>query len=258
MDQPSVCPTEHRAALADLSRLNALSLSVRPLWRALVQLSAGASLQRPLRVLDLACGAGDGALRLAELAKRHQIPMTIHGCDCSATALSVARENALRASTPHAEFFALDVLNDPLPRDYDVIACSLFLHHLSDNEAPRVLRAMTLAAQRAVLVSDLLRTRLGYALCWAATRALSRSKIVHIDGSRSIRAAFSTEELHDLIQTANLKGATVTYHWPERFLLTWERLRPMRPAGMTAFPPHVADGFSGSSTSGGFRSTSAR
>jgi hypothetical protein len=39
----------------------------------------------------------------------------------------------------------------------------------------------------------------------------------------SVRAAFSTEAIRTLAQTAGLQPVTIQCHWPQRFLLTWER-----------------------------------
>jgi hypothetical protein len=60
-------------------------------------------------------------------------------------------------------------------------------------------------------------------LACAGTRLLSRSPVVHVDGPRSVAAAFTPAEALDLAQRAGLTGATVVRRWPCRFLLTWRR-----------------------------------
>ena len=92
MDQPGLSESEHAQALTGLRRVNSLSSSVGHLWSALRSLAEKRSSQTPLRVLDLACGGGDVAIRLALKARRSQIPMEIDGCDMSPTALKIARE----------------------------------------------------------------------------------------------------------------------------------------------------------------------
>lgn len=227
MDQPGLAATEHRRALAALRRINWFSRSNGELWNQLQRLVKDRDLQdcnqnQPLRVLDIACGGGDVAIRLATRAKRRGLHITIHACDISKTALSVAADAARRARLTNMEFFQLDVLNESIPNGYDVLMCSLFLHHLSDADGQRVVGAMSRAAQKAVLIDDLLRTKLGYALCWIGCRILTRSRIVRVDGPLSIRAAYSLPELERLIDNCGLHGATIKRHWPERFLLAWE------------------------------------
>src|SRR5439155_9017041 len=96
---------------------------------------------------------------------------------------------------------------------YDVVMCSLFLHHLSDEQAPVLLRAMADAAGSLVLINDLRRSRLGYTLAWLGCRLLTRSPIVHVDGPRSVAAAFSPEEALRIAERAGLHGATISRHW---------------------------------------------
>ena len=222
MDQPGLAIAEHRRALRALTRVNWLSRSVSELWKELHRLARKFDQRQPLRVLDIACGGGDVAVRLATRARRLGVPITFHGCDISETALSVAAESAQQADLTEIEFFRLDVLNEPIPEGYDVIMCSLFLHHLSDADGERVVRDMSLAARKAILIDDLLRTKLGYALCWIGCRILTRSRIVRIDGPLSVRAAYSLPDVKSLVDRCGLTGATITRHWPERFLLAWD------------------------------------
>ena len=224
MDQPGLSEVEHSAALAALGRVNFLSFSVARLWTALRSLAASDLAQRPLVVLDLACGGGDIAIGLASRARRRKIPLTIHGCDFSPTAVRIANEASQRSGLADLKFFRLDVLKEPLPLGYDVIMCSLFLHHLDQGDAQRLITGMAAAARRAVLIDDLLRTAFGYALCGVGCRILTRSRIVQTDGPRSVKAAYSLDEVRGLVAQCGLQRARIKRHWPERFLLTWERL----------------------------------
>ena len=112
---------------------------------------------------------------------------------------------------------------DPIPAGIDVVLCTLFLHHLTESDAVALLQRMRVAARRAVVVSDLRRTRLGAALTWAGCRMLSRSEVFRVDGMRSVAAAFSTDEARSLAAAAGLSGARVFHVWPQRWLLTWRK-----------------------------------
>jgi hypothetical protein len=82
---------------------------------------------------------------------------------------------------------------------------------------------MAAAARRAVLVCDLHRSWLGYSLAWVGCRLLTRSPIVHVDGPRSVEAAFAVSEIAALAGRSGLDGAVITQHWPERWLLAWRK-----------------------------------
>ena len=54
-------------------------------------------------------------------------------------------------------------------------------------------------------------------------RVLSRSPVVHVDGPRSARAAWTVTELRGLAERAGLAGASVERRLPCRMLLDWSR-----------------------------------
>ena len=222
MDAPSLAPARRAHALKALARVNALSGVAQRVWTEILELqNAGAP--ATLRVLDIACGGGDVVVSLARRAARSGLDLEAHGCDVSPLALEVARKNAERAGI-QAQFFELDALRDEIPQDYDLVCCSLFLHHLDEQDAIALLGAMAEGARRAVLVQDLRRTVTGYLLALGVLRVISRSQVAHVDGPRSVEGAFSLEEARELARRAGLDGVRVEACWPQRFQLTWRRV----------------------------------
>lgn len=219
MDDPALDTFSHARALHGLRRINTITNSYRALWNPIRELARKSS--RPLRVLDVACGGGDTLLALAKQANREKLRLEFIGLDISPTATSLASERL--SSSPLPCWFVIgDALSQDYPRDCDVIFCSLFLHHLTDARAQTLLQRMSRAAGELVLVSDLLRTKTGYAYAYLGTRLLSRSRIVHVDGPRSVEAAFSQAEIEQLASAAGMKAFSVKRFWPERFLLSWQ------------------------------------
>ncbi len=221
MDQPDLDPKRHVHALQGLARINWISSSDRILWGPL-QALAKRHPGRPLRVLDIATGGGDVPIRLWRRVQRSGLNIELHAADISPVALDYARGKAEEAGAD-IQFSRLDILNNPLPDDYDVLMSSLFLHHLSTDEALVLLTRMGQATRRMVLVNDLLRSRVGYTAAWLGTRALSTSKVVHFDGPLSVEAAFTMAEARALADQAGLLGARMSWRWPWRFLLEWSK-----------------------------------
>jgi 2-polyprenyl-3-methyl-5-hydroxy-6-metoxy-1,4-benzoquinol methylase len=219
MDDPCLESGHLRHALRGLSRLNLLSGSARILWPSIVELARRE--KGPLRVLDLASGGGDVPLGLWRRARRAGVDIEFHGVDVNPRAVRFAREQAGQAGAP-LRFDALDVLNEPLPDGFDIVLSSLFLHHVPDHQAVHLLTKMRRAARRILLINDLARSVRGLALAHAASRLFTTSDVVHTDAPRSVRAAFTVEEMRELARRAELKGAEVSRRWPFRLLLTWE------------------------------------
>ena len=218
MDDPALGAAEHRHALAGLARLNRVSASARLAWEP-VKRVARAMRGGPVRVIDAACGAADGTIRLACAARKAGITARWTACDVSECALETARKAAARERVELATV-RVDLLRAPLPPGHDLAICSLFLHHLDRADAVGVLASMRAAAPSGA-VSDLDRTRTGLALAWAASRALSRSRVVHFDAPASVRAAWRPEEALEMARTAGIADARVRRAWPERWVLTW-------------------------------------
>ncbi len=221
MDLPDLEPHRHTAALRGLARINWWSGSARILWPSILILAR--RIPGTLRMLDVATGGGDVPIRLWQKARRAGLSLEVVGCDRSSFAVEYAKEQAQQA---HAEvqFLELDALKDSLPGNYDIVTSSLFLHHLGEEQATSFLERLSTAAQKMVLINDLLRSRLGFALAYAGTRVLTRCEVVHVDGPRSVEGAFTVEEVSQLARRAGLAGATVSKRWPCRYLLKWERL----------------------------------
>jgi SAM-dependent methyltransferase len=169
-------------------------------------------------VLDVATGSGDVPKKLAARAKRAGIPLEITGCDRSPTAIEEASRERC-----DVRFFVHDALRDRLPTDFDAVTCSLFLHHLSEDDAVALLANMENAARHLILVNDLERSRFNYCAVWAACRLLTRSRVVRFDGPASVRSAFTPKEALALADRAGLHGATAASKFPCRFLLSWRR-----------------------------------
>src|SRR5262249_21024325 len=159
--------------------------SARLLWRALRDYRSTS-----LRLIDVASGAGDVPVRLWRRARRAGRDWHVRGCDLSPLAVDYARARAERARAA-GSFFVHDALAEPFPADCDAATCSLFLHHLDDDQACLLLRRLagldgSTTRPRLVLVHDLTRSRTGLLLAHVAGQLLTRSDVVHTDGPRSV------------------------------------------------------------------------
>jgi SAM-dependent methyltransferase len=223
MDQPGLPPAEHDRALTGLARINFFSRSANILWPALIDLAR----DRPrLRVLDVATGAGDLPLRLWQRARRHGLDWQVAGCDISPQAVEHAEQRAHQAGAT-VSFFVHDVLAGPPLPPADAVTCSLFLHHLAEDDARALLRRLARPddpeGPAVVLVNDLERSWPGLLLAHVGTRLLTRSRVVHFDGPCSVESAFTLGEAQRLAERAGLSGVRVTRRWPCRWLLEWRR-----------------------------------
>lgn len=227
MDQPDLDRERLNCALRGLSRLNRWSGSAANLWPVLrhlamqLQLTDQLDCPKPvtLRILDLATGAGDNPIRLALKARKENLPMQFAGCDVNPHSIEFASRRAQEADAD-IDWFVRDVLTDELPAGYDVIMCSLYMHHLSNDQAAYLLGQMWQAASRTIMVCDLVRSRYGLWLATAASWILTRSNVVQTDGPISVRAAYTIHEFTNIANKAGLLEYRLQRRWPARFLFT--------------------------------------
>lgn len=222
MDAPSLDPALHRQALAGLRTLNWVTCSVAIVWPSILRV-AQASPERVVRVLDVACGGGDVACGVMQRARAAGVNVQVDGCDLSITAIAASQELANQMGFADAKFLSTDVLKDQLPAGYDVVMCSLFLHHFDDPQTLQILQSMRSATENLLLISDLHRSTWGFFLAWVGCHLFSRSAIVHLDGPRSVEGAYTCQEFVALAKEAGLEGCQLSRHWPERFLLEWRK-----------------------------------
>ena len=215
MDDPALSRTEHEHALVGLSRLNFFSGVIGGMYR---QVTRFAVADRPLKVLDIASGSGDLPVAWAQRARKNGLNLDITATDISAVAVD---EQQQRAKSAGVEIRSLqsDCFAEELPGGFDVVTCSLFMHHLTEQQSIDLLRAMRKASDNAVVVCDLDRTRLNYAIVGFASQALTRSHVVHTDALLSVKNAYTKAEFAALAQTALGHSVSVKTMFPSRFLM---------------------------------------
>ena len=111
MDQAGLDAGKHCQALHGLERINFWSGSVRILWTPLYRLALSLRPQ-PLRILDIATGAGDLPAGLWRKAHRAGLEWRIEGWDISPVAVDYAHTRAARRGAD-VRFEVHDALFEP-------------------------------------------------------------------------------------------------------------------------------------------------
>jgi 2-polyprenyl-3-methyl-5-hydroxy-6-metoxy-1,4-benzoquinol methylase len=237
MDDPNLASAEHVAALRGLRRVHQLTGTVGRLWQPMNRLISTQRLKQ-LSVLDVGCGDGWILRQLWKRARRAGCDLQLQGCDFSLRALDLCQQACEREAIP-IRVHKLDVTREALPGPVDVVVNSMFLHHFADGEVQQLLAQFDSTARRLWIMEDLVRSSLGYGLCVAGVRALTRCRVVHVDGPLSVKAAFTLPEMEQLLQRAKIQTARLVKCWPERMLIT----RWVDPS--TTAPNHQREGHGG-------------
>jgi ubiquinone/menaquinone biosynthesis C-methylase UbiE len=104
--------------------------------------------------------------------------------------------------------------------EFDYVICSLFTHHLLDEQVVQVLGEMSRVAKRRIFVIDLHRHPVAYFLYTTVAKLILHSRLVRHDGALSILRGFKSGELLELAQRAGLRDIWIERHFPYRLVLS--------------------------------------
>lgn len=224
LDNAVLDPVELAENLRDIRRVNRLlggtSTVLRHLPRLLDMVPAHG---QPASILDLATGSADIPISIARWAKSKHRAVTIVASDSSEPILSLARDQI--AAYPEISLAQYDALAVPLPdKQFDIVLCSLALHHFRPDDAVQVLREMNRLARTGFILNDLRRGRLGFAAAWVAAHLTTRNRLTRHDAPLSVRRAYTPAELDDLLRRAGITDATISTH-------PWFRMAAVKACG---------------------------
>jgi SAM-dependent methyltransferase len=154
----------------------------------------------PTRIVDLATGSGDIPRLIADYARRIGVQVEIDAVDRQPATLEIARK--LSAGYPEISCHEANILEWHSVERYDIVLCTLALHHFSDEDAVSLLRRSRELSRRFVLVSDLLRGFFLQAGVYLLTALIFREPMTRYDARLSAVRAFSFSEMRDLAQRA--------------------------------------------------------
>ena len=211
LDQAGHDPAELTANLRDIRTVNRLAGGVATVLRHLPGLVSQIPHGRPVEILDLATGCGDIPLSLAAWAERQSRPLHLAVTDRSPEILAEARRTL--AGVPGVTFTVCDARAVPFPeRSFDIVLCSLSLHHFAPGEAVQVLREMDRLSRIGFILNDIRRCLSGFVAAWAASRVATRNRLTRHDMPLSVLRAYTPDELRALLRQAGIRDAPVTTH----------------------------------------------
>src|SRR5712691_1602513 len=108
-----------------------------------------------LRIIDFATGSGDIPRLIAEYGRKVGAELRIDALDRQSATLEIARK--LSAHYPEITFVEGNVLEWDASEPYDIVFCTMALHHFAEDDAVRLLQRCRKLSRKFVIVSDLRR-----------------------------------------------------------------------------------------------------
>ena len=170
-------------------------------------------------VLDIGAGSGELLRVAATWARQNNRQFSGVGLELNER----MAESILEESERFDEISSVrgDALQLPFAdAQFDYVMCSLFTHHLVDEQVVQVLREMSRVARRRIFVIDLHRHPVAYFLYTTLGKIVLHNRLLRHDGALSILRSFKSDELLDVGQRAGLRDISVERHFPYRLVLS--------------------------------------
>jgi len=170
---------------------------------------------KTITIVDLGCGNGDILRDISKFGRKNNYSFKLIGIDANLAATEYAKE--LSKEYSELSFKTMDILSEDFKKQsYDVVLCTLFLHHFKNEELISFLKTTTDKATIGVVVNDLHRHKLAYYL-FKLIGFFIKNKMVRQDGLTSILRAFKRKDLENIAKEIKVHFS-IQWKWAFRYL----------------------------------------
>lgn len=174
------------------------------------------SKQQSVTIADVGCGGGDMIRAMYNWSLKKKISANFVGIDANPHTIAMAADN-LR-EIPNVHFEAADVFNPGFQQQQvDIVTCTLFTHHFTDDELIRMFRTFKNKAKLGIVINDLHRHPLAFYSIKILTRLFSKSRLVINDAPISVQRGFRKRELENILGKAGWQNYRIRWHWAFRW-----------------------------------------
>lgn len=215
MDDFTIEGSVLRDTLDKLETINRLLGGNSVTLKGLKKILLKSSKTKTITIVDLGCGHGDILRDVAKFGRKNSYKFKLIGIDANNAAIDYAK--ALSKDYPELSFETIDVFSEDFKKQtYDVVLCTLFLHHFKNNEIIPFLKSTVQKASIGVIVNDLHRHKLAYYL-FKMIGLFIKNKMVREDGLTSVLRAFKRNELETILTKTGV-NFSIQWKWAFRYL----------------------------------------
>jgi 2-polyprenyl-3-methyl-5-hydroxy-6-metoxy-1,4-benzoquinol methylase len=195
-------------------RLGGNSVTINALNKVVNEFSAGL---KPIKIADLGCGGGDILKDIAIWGRKRKLNLKLIGIDANMHIIDYARKNVNQY--PEIYFESTNIFSKEFKEQkFDIIICSLFTHHFSDEELVTLINQLKNQAKY-FIINDLHRHPLAYYSIMALTKLFSKSQMVKNDAPISVLRGFAKNDLELILKKAGVDKYTLQWRWAFRWQL---------------------------------------
>jgi 2-polyprenyl-3-methyl-5-hydroxy-6-metoxy-1,4-benzoquinol methylase len=169
-----------------------------------------------ISILDVGCGNGDMLRTLAEYALEKGLKFRLVGMDANAFTIEYAKK--LSQNYTNISYVCADIFDEiKQERHYDVILCTLTLHHFRDEEILKLVSGFRKQAKMGIVINDLHRSKLAYYLFIAVCKVFRLNSMSKDDGLVSILRGFKRKDILTYANKLNIDKQILRWRWAFRY-----------------------------------------
>ena len=174
------------------------------------------SIEEKITIVDVGCGNGDMLRTLADYAENRNLDFELIGIDANQFTLNYAKE--LSIHYPKIKYRCEDIFDKSFSAlHYDIVLCTLTLHHFKDEEIINLLEVFKANAKLGIVINDLHRSSISYRLFQVFCFVFGLNEMSRKDGLVSILRGFKKPELEYFSKKLNLKNYSIHWKWAFRY-----------------------------------------
>ncbi len=175
------------------------------------------SLNKTFDIVEIGCGGGDNLHAIKNWAQHIQLPVSLTGIDINPECVVFAQQQQRNSEI---NFIYSDFKNVTFRSKPDIIFCSLFCHHFTDEELVYMLQWMKTNSSLGFFINDLHRHPIAFYSIKFLTSIFSRSYLVKNDAPISVLRGFTRKEWINLLDQAEITNYSCSWRWAFRWLIT--------------------------------------
>ncbi|WP_029282778.1 methyltransferase domain-containing protein [Pedobacter sp. R20-19] len=172
--------------------------------------------EKEISILDVGCGNGDMLRTLADYGQKNKINFKLTGID--ANAFTIKHAEGLSTTYQNIRYECIDIFSDAFKaKDFDIILCTLTLHHFKDSEILALIDSFQKQAKLGIVINDLHRSKLAYYLFNAICFIFKLNEMSRKDGLVSILRGFKKADLQRYSTELKFKNFSIRWRWAFRY-----------------------------------------
>ena len=216
MDDFELSGEELKKTLRDLDNINKWLGGNNITIQGVKKLLENIPKEKTIEIVDVGCGNGAILREIAKWERKNERKLQLTGIDANPHAIKIAEE--MSEGFPGLQFKTLNIFSEEFKRqEYDIILCTLTLHHFKNPEIIDLLKDFYRQAHIGIVINDLHRSKAAYRLFQAFCSVFINNEIARKDGLISILRGFKKDEIEDLAWKIPSQKQEVEWKWAFRY-----------------------------------------